>query len=97
MGGTILSNLRDQQSMLKVCAALLFIYRQELTFCVCVCVCVCKRQGTQRRILDVANTLGMSQHVLRLIERRNAQDWAILIGGIVVTCVIMIVVVYYFG
>jgi len=64
---------------------------------VCVCVCVCKRQGTQRRILDVANTLGMSQHVLRLIERRNAQDWAILIGGIVVTCVIMIVVVYYFG
>ena len=63
----------------------------------CVCVCVCKRQGTQRRILDVANTLGMSQHVLRLIERRNAQDWAILIGGIVVTCVIMIVVVYYFG
>ena len=39
----------------------------------------------------------MSQHVLRLIERRNAQDWAILIGGIVVTCVIMIVVVYYFG
>jgi len=46
-------------------------------------------KGARRRILDLANTLGMSNTVMRLIERRTYQDRFILFGGMLVTLVIM--------
>ncbi|XP_038047860.1 Golgi SNAP receptor complex member 2-like [Patiria miniata] len=46
-------------------------------------------KGTQRKILDVANVLGLSNTVMRLIEKRTAQDKWILFGGMFVTCVVM--------
>ncbi|XP_071792173.1 Golgi SNAP receptor complex member 2-like [Asterias amurensis] len=46
-------------------------------------------KGTQRRILDVANMLGLSNTVMRLIEKRTSQDTWILFGGMAVTCIIM--------
>lgn len=52
-------------------------------------------KGAQKKILDVANMLGLSNTVMRLIEKRAFQDKAIMIGGMVVTCVIMFLVVKY--
>ena len=52
-------------------------------------------QSTRRRLLDVANTLGMAPQLIRLMERGNAQDWFILFGGMVVTVVIMWLTVTY--
>ncbi|KXJ19583.1 Golgi SNAP receptor complex member 2 [Exaiptasia diaphana] len=52
-------------------------------------------KGTQKRILDIANTLGLSNTVMRLIDKRATQDKWIVIGGAVVTCIIMFFVVKY--
>uniref|UniRef100_A0A023FFN8 Putative golgi snap receptor complex member 2 n=1 Tax=Amblyomma cajennense TaxID=34607 RepID=A0A023FFN8_AMBCJ len=52
-------------------------------------------KGAHRKILDVANTLGMSNTVMRMIERRTYQDKFILFGGMFVTCVVMFLVVKY--
>ncbi len=46
-------------------------------------------KGAHKKILDVANTLGLSNTVLRLIERRTHRDKFILFGGMAVTLVIM--------
>ncbi|XP_078079886.1 Golgi SNAP receptor complex member 2 isoform X3 [Mustelus asterias] len=51
--------------------------------------------GAQKKILDVANMLGMSNTVMRLIEKRSFQDKFIMIGGMVVTCIIMVLAVKY--
>merc|ERR1719151_331574 len=49
-------------------------------------------KGAKRKLLDVANSLGMSDTVIRLIERQSVGDKYILIGGMVATCVFMFVV-----
>ncbi|KAJ2960489.1 hypothetical protein NQZ79_g4098 [Umbelopsis isabellina] len=54
-------------------------------------------QQTQRKILDTANTLGLSQNVIRYIERRSAQDKWIFIIGIIFTVGCMWAIVQYFG
>ncbi|XP_051850863.1 Golgi SNAP receptor complex member 2 isoform X2 [Antechinus flavipes] len=51
--------------------------------------------GTQKKILDIANTLGLSNTVMRLIEKRAFQDKYLMIGGMLLTCVIMFLVVQY--
>uniref|UniRef100_A0A8C6UTM4 Golgi SNAP receptor complex member 2 n=1 Tax=Neogobius melanostomus TaxID=47308 RepID=A0A8C6UTM4_9GOBI len=38
-------------------------------------------KGTHKKMLDVANMLGLSNTVMRLIERRATQDKLIMIGG----------------
>lgn len=48
-----------------------------------------------RRVLDVLNVLGLSNTVMRLIERRTTQDKIIFYGGILVTCTIMVLTVVY--
>lgn len=52
-------------------------------------------KGAQKKILDVANTLGLSNTVLRLIERRSSQDKYILFGGMILTLVIMFLIYMY--
>ncbi|XP_051496444.1 Golgi SNAP receptor complex member 2 isoform X2 [Apus apus] len=51
--------------------------------------------GTHKKILDVANMLGLSNTVMRLIEKRAFQDKYFMIGGMFLTCVIMFLVVQY--
>uniref|UniRef100_A0A8D0L7D9 Golgi SNAP receptor complex member 2 n=1 Tax=Sphenodon punctatus TaxID=8508 RepID=A0A8D0L7D9_SPHPU len=51
--------------------------------------------GTHKKILDVANMLGLSNTVMRLIEKRAFQDKYFMIGGMLVTCVVMVLVVQY--
>ncbi|CAH9134766.1 unnamed protein product [Cuscuta epithymum] len=46
----------------------------------------------QRKALDVLNTLGLSNSVLRLIERRNRVDKWIKYTGMVVSIIILVVV-----
>ncbi|KAI4878868.1 hypothetical protein NFI96_000725 [Prochilodus magdalenae] len=52
-------------------------------------------KGTHKKMLDVANMLGLSNTVMRLIEKRATQDKFIMITGMLVTCVIMFLVVKY--
>ncbi|KAI8338283.1 hypothetical protein BC941DRAFT_396149 [Chlamydoabsidia padenii] len=49
----------------------------------------------QRKLLDTANTLGLSQNVIRYIERRTTQDKWIFFGGLVVTVFILWAIVHY--
>ncbi|KAG9474414.1 Golgi SNAP receptor complex member 2 isoform X2 [Eleutherodactylus coqui] len=51
--------------------------------------------GTQKKILDVANMLGLSNTVMRLIEKRAFQDKVVMIGGMLLTCVVMFLVFKY--
>eukprot|EP00088_Acartia_fossae_P021460 TRINITY_DN22901_c0_g1_i1.p1 TRINITY_DN22901_c0_g1~~TRINITY_DN22901_c0_g1_i1.p1 ORF type:complete len:218 (+),score=46.49 TRINITY_DN22901_c0_g1_i1:66-719(+) len=53
-------------------------------------------KGIRKKVLDVANTLGMSNTVIRMIERRGQGDKMILIGGMIFTCIFMILVIKYF-
>ncbi|XP_017772678.1 PREDICTED: probable Golgi SNAP receptor complex member 2 [Nicrophorus vespilloides] len=53
-------------------------------------------KGAHKRIMDMASTLGLSTHVMKLIERRAGQDKFILIGGIVLTLLIVVIVLMYF-
>ncbi|EDQ87094.1 uncharacterized protein MONBRDRAFT_10290 [Monosiga brevicollis MX1] len=51
----------------------------------------------QRRALDIANQLGLSNTVMRLIEQRTEQDRYILFGGMALTSLLMILIYVYFG
>lgn len=52
-------------------------------------------KGTRKKILDIANMLGLSNTVMRLIEKRTSQDKIILFIGMIVTVLIMYIVVAY--
>lgn len=52
-------------------------------------------KGAHKRIVDMANNLGLSTHVLKLIDRRVIQDKWILIGGMVVTILVILFVIIY--
>ena len=53
-------------------------------------------KGAHRRLYDIANTLGLSNTTMRLIERRAYQDKFILMGGMLFTCLIIAAIIYYF-
>lgn len=55
------------------------------------------KQSTQRRLLDAANTLGLSSTVIRFIEQRTVADRYILWGGIFTVILFTIGFLYYFG
>uniref|UniRef100_A0A1B6DPV0 Golgi SNAP receptor complex member 2 n=2 Tax=Clastoptera arizonana TaxID=38151 RepID=A0A1B6DPV0_9HEMI len=52
-------------------------------------------KGAHRRIMDIANTLGLSNTTMRLIERRAYQDKYILIGGMLITLFVIVIVIMY--
>lgn len=53
-------------------------------------------KAARRKVLDIVNTLGISNTLMRLIERRTAQDKYIFWGGIVISITVMVLVVMYF-
>ena len=53
-------------------------------------------KNIRKKMLDISSTLGMSNTVMRLIERRSEGDKYLLFGGMIVTCVIMYLVVKFF-
>nr|XP_006816011.1 PREDICTED: Golgi SNAP receptor complex member 2-like isoform X3 [Saccoglossus kowalevskii] len=52
-------------------------------------------KGVHKKVLDVANTLGISNTVMRLIERRSVQDKFILYTGMIVTIIAMYFIYKY--
>lgn len=54
-------------------------------------------KNAHRRILDISNTLGLTNTVMRLVEKRSSQDRVILVVLIVVSLVLMYAVWKYFS
>ncbi|KAH9911840.1 V-snare-domain-containing protein [Fomitopsis serialis] len=54
-------------------------------------------KGTQRRLLDAANTLGLSRDVIGWIERRSTQDMYIFLAGAIFTFVCFYLIWRYLG
>lgn len=54
-------------------------------------------KGTQRRLLDAANTMGLSRNVIGWIEKRSTQDMYIFLVGAVVTFVCFFLIWKYLG
>jgi Golgi SNAP receptor complex protein 2 len=52
-------------------------------------------KNIKRKIFNVTNALGLSNTLMRMIERRSTSDKYILYGGMVITCIIMLLVVRY--
>lgn len=52
-------------------------------------------KGTQRRLYNVANTLGVSGDTIRMVERRAKQDKWIFWGGALVFFTFCFLVIYY--
>eukprot|EP00040_Diaphanoeca_grandis_P036546 m.233364 g.233364 ORF g.233364 m.233364 type:complete len:217 (-) comp33640_c3_seq17:102-752(-) len=48
-----------------------------------------RMKGMQRKVIDIVNTLGLSNTVMKLIEQRTMQDKVILFGGMGVTLFLM--------
>ena len=53
-------------------------------------------KNIKKKMLDISSMLGMSNTVMRLIERSSEGDKYLLFGGMIVTCVIMYLVVKFF-
>ena len=59
-----------------------------------------KKQSTmlktvKSKMLNITNSLGLSNTLIRMIERRNTSDKYILYGGMIITCIIMFLAVKY--
>ncbi|CAH2990086.1 unnamed protein product [Chilo suppressalis] len=52
-------------------------------------------KGAHRKLIDLANTLGLSNATISLIERRVSQDKYVLIGGMFVTLAVIVLVIIY--
>ncbi|XP_014613271.1 PREDICTED: Golgi SNAP receptor complex member 2 [Polistes canadensis] len=52
-------------------------------------------KGAHKRLIDIGNTLGLSNTTMRLIEYRARQDGFILVGGMLFTCIVIILVIIY--
>ena len=102
-GREMLNSLVDQRNMIKV--------RENETLLVFIHVLkfyltqmhsfyeyksIINFQGFRRKMLDVASVLGLSNTVMRHIEKRSEGDKWILFGGMFLTCVIMFFVIRWF-
>lgn len=53
-------------------------------------------KGAHKRILDIGNTLGLSNETMKWIERRVIEDKYVLYGGMAITLLIILLIIYYF-
>lgn len=52
-------------------------------------------KSVRRRMIDIGNSLGLSNTVMRMIDKRGTQDKWIVYGGIILTLIIMFLAVKY--
>ncbi|XP_076752417.1 Golgi SNAP receptor complex member 2 [Xylocopa sonorina] len=52
-------------------------------------------KGAHKRLIDIGNTLGLSNTTMRLIENRARQDGFILVGGMLFTLLVIVLVIIY--
>lgn len=55
-----------------------------------------KLKGAHKRLLDLGNTLGLSNQTMKMIEQRVVEDKYLMYGLMIFTTLIMILVIYYF-
>ena len=53
-------------------------------------------KGAHKRLIDIGNTLGLSNTTMRLLEHRAKQDGFILVGGMLFTIIVIILIIIYF-
>lgn len=53
-------------------------------------------KGAHRRLITIGSTLGLSNHTMKLIGRRLTEDKYIMYGGMFLTIIIILVVMYFF-
>lgn len=52
-------------------------------------------KGAHKRILDMGNTLGLSNDTMRMIERRLKEDKVVMFAGMGVTLLIIFLIIYF--
>jgi len=52
--------------------------------------------GARRKLLEIGNTLGLSNTIMRLIEKRTFQDKLILFGGMFIFLLVILLIWIYF-
>lgn len=55
-----------------------------------------KLTGARKRMMDIGSTLGLSNHTMKLIERRVQEDKWVMIVGMVVTLLIIGLIIWFF-
>ncbi|XP_034189701.1 Golgi SNAP receptor complex member 2 [Osmia lignaria lignaria] len=53
-------------------------------------------KGAHKRLIDIGNTLGLSNTTMRLLEHRAKQDGFVLVGGMLFTIIVIILIIIYF-
>jgi hypothetical protein len=53
-------------------------------------------KSAHRKALDFINVTGISRSLIGMIERRNVSDQRILIGGMILTLIVIVLTYYYF-
>ncbi len=53
-------------------------------------------KNAQRRVFDITSLLGVSNSVLKLIERRHSGDKALVYGGMVVVTILIALMYWWF-
>lgn len=52
-------------------------------------------KAAKTKLISIGSILGLSNHTMKLIERRFAEDKYILFGGMVLTLIVISIVVYF--
>lgn len=52
-------------------------------------------KGARNKMMSIGSTLGLSDHTMRLIERRMQEDKYVMLGGMFVTLFIIVLVIYF--
>lgn len=52
-------------------------------------------KGARNKMVSIGNTLGLSDHTMKLIERRLREDGWVMLGGMFVTLLIIGLVIYF--
>lgn len=52
-------------------------------------------KGARNKMVSIGNTLGLSDHTMRLIERRLSEDKYVMFAGMFVTLLIIGLVIYF--
>lgn len=55
-----------------------------------------KLKGAHKIIIDMGNTLGLSNHTMKLIEKRISEDKYVIYIGMAVTLLIIFLFIYFF-
>jgi golgi SNAP receptor complex member 2 len=53
-------------------------------------------KGARNKMVSIGNTLGLSDHTMKLIERRMREDGWVFLIGVVVTLLIIGLVIYFY-